>query len=338
MNLASPLWRLRSLKTKLSIVIVGAVGIAAMTSTIGFRLGWPIWVRPVVASAVALVVVQFVARGMTRPLREIDAAARQLSAGDRSVRVTPTTQDEIGRLGASFNAMADELEATEENRRRFIADAAHELRTPVSGLLAMTENLEEGIARPTAETLSNLHQQCQRLSVITKDLLDLSRLENDTVQLSPEPIDVDELLASSLQDARRRHPDLVTVHDTAEPRLVIHGDLGQLRRAVDNVIENAAIHGRVGDEPPKVTAGASLSNDREPTVSLVVSDSGPGFGPAPNEVFERFHRRAAPDRPGTGLGLAIVRQIVHRHGGSVHAGDAGPGAAVTIELPADRLA
>ncbi len=338
MNLASPLWRLRSLKTKLSIVIVGAVGIAAVTSTIGFRLGWPIWVRPVVASAVALVVVQFVAKGMTRPLREIDAAARQLSAGDRSVRVTPTTQDEIGRLGATFNAMAAELEATDENRRRFIADAAHELRTPVSGLLAMTENLEEGIASPTPEALADLHQQCQRLSVITKDLLDLSRLENDTVQLSPEPIDVDELLASALQDARRRHPDLVTVHDTSDLPLVVHGDLSQLRRAIDNVVENAAVHGRHGGAPATVTASAAMSADLADTVSLVVTDDGPGFGPTPNEVFERFHRRAAPDRPGTGLGLAIVRQIVHRHGGSVHAGDAGPGAKVTIDLPADRLA
>lgn len=337
MNLASPLSRFRSLKTKLSLVIVGAVGLAALTSTIGFRLGWPIWVRPIVASAVALVAVHFVARGMTRPLREIDAAARELTAGDRSVRVTPTTDDEIGRLGTSFNAMAAELESADAQRRRFIADAAHELRTPVSGLLAMTENLDDGIAAPTADTFAQLHQQCRRLSVITRDLLDLSRLESDTVQLSPVRIDVDELLSSAFDDLRRRHPSSTTDHHAASTPVIIHGDISQLRRALDNVLENAAIHGRRDDEGAVVAASASYIDTRGEVAAITISDRGPGFGDSPSEVFERFHRRAAPDRPGTGLGLAIVRQIAHRHGGSVRAGDAGPGAVVTIELPADRL-
>lgn len=326
----SPLWRIRSLKTKLSIVIVAAVGVTALSSIIGFRLGWPIWVRPIVASAVALVMVQFLARGMTRPLRVIDAAARRLSSGDYEARATQTTADEIGRLAGTFNMMAAELDAAEAHRRRFIADAAHELRTPVAGLLATTENMLDGIVVPDHEQLASLHAQCQRLSTITRDLLDLSRLESHAEHLNTELVDLNDVAAAAAQGLRQRHPDAELRVERGR-NTEVEVDAEHVQRAIANLLENAAIHGRHPNDVAIITMSVQRHGGR---VQLSVADRGPGLGPDPSQAFERFHRRAAHDRPGTGLGLAITREIVLHHGGTIDVRNTPVGACVVVTLPA----
>ncbi len=325
-----PLRRFKSLKTKLSIVIVAAVGVAALSSTIGLRLGWPIWVRPIVASLLALVMVQFLARGMTRPLRVIDGAARQLSGGDYAVRVEPSTSDEIGRLAKTFNEMATELEAARAQRRRFIADAAHELRTPVAGLLASTENLLDGVSEVTHDELSALHAQCQRLSTITKDLLDLSRLEAEDEPLTKSNTDVGNLVRRAVDDLRRRHVAVQVDVQVADDPILALVNPDHLHRATSNLLENAAVHGRVGDEAAVIAVKVSKSDH---SIKIEVLDEGPGLGDDPHQAFERFHRRAAPDQPGTGLGLAITREVVHRHRGTIEVRPSSVGAHIALTLP-----
>lgn len=321
--MSSPLGAFTSLKVKLSIVIVAAVAVAAVTSTVGLRLGWPIWVRPVVAAALSLIMVQFLARGLTSPLRNIDAAARRFGGGDLAARATVSTVDEIGRLASTFNSMADQLAEAERHRRRFVADAAHELRTPVSGLLATVENMADGVTEPTAHELEKLHRQCRRLSALTADLLDLSRLEAGVLELRPSQFDLLDLARAAADEAMVRHPDAEI--EVSGPRLEVTGDRRHLRRALDNLVENAAVHGRTALTPPQVKIAVG------PGPVLVVEDNGPGLNGTASDVFDPF-RRNSPSTAGTGLGLAIAREIVHLHHGRIEAKDTGRGAAFTIDL------
>ena len=109
-----PLDRVPSVKLKLGLLIVAAVAVAATMSQVGFRLGWPIWLRPVVAACVGLLMVQILARGMTRPLREMSRAARAMAAGDYDQRVSTQSRDEIGELADAFNSMATDLAELEQ--------------------------------------------------------------------------------------------------------------------------------------------------------------------------------------------------------------------------------
>ena len=125
-----PLDRIRSIKTKMSIVIVAAVAVTAATSTIGFRLGVPLLLGPIISASLALAMVQFLAHGMTRPLRAMANAAPSMARGDYSLRVHTTSVDEVGRLADAFNHMAAELAETDRQRRDLVANVSHELRTP----------------------------------------------------------------------------------------------------------------------------------------------------------------------------------------------------------------
>lgn len=109
MSRPRPLDPIPSIKTKWSIVIVAAVGVTALMSIIGFRLGWPVWIRPVISGALALLMVQFLAHGMTYPLRQMASSAKAMAKGDYSQRVDVTASDEVGQLADAFNQMAAEL-------------------------------------------------------------------------------------------------------------------------------------------------------------------------------------------------------------------------------------
>lgn len=323
-TVSSPLAAFTSLKVKLSIVIVAAVAVAATTSTIGLRLGWPIWIRPLIAAALSLIMVQFLAKGLTSPLRNIDAAARRLAKGDLGARATVSTVDEIGRLATTFNSMADQLAETERHRRRFVADAAHELRTPVSGLLATVENMADGVTETTAEELEKLHRQCRRLSALTSDLLDLSRLEAGVLELRPSEFDLLDLARAAADEAMIRHPDAeIEVEGVSH---IVKADRRHLRRALDNLVENAAVHGRTALTAPQVRILTG------PGARLIVEDNGPGLNGTASDVFDPFRRNESA-APGTGLGLAIAKEIVHLHSGQIEVHDTGRGAAFSIDLP-----
>ena len=124
-----PLDRLGSIKLKLGVAIVIAVAVSAVVSTVGFWLGLPIWLRPILAAAIALGLVQILARGMTSPLREMASAARKMADGDWSQHVTDTSADEVGDLARAFNDMAAQLAAVDRMRRDLVANVSHELRT-----------------------------------------------------------------------------------------------------------------------------------------------------------------------------------------------------------------
>ena len=327
-----PLDRLGSIKLKLGVAIVTAVAVSAVVSTIGFRLGVPIWVRPVLSVLIALALVQVLARGMTSPLREMAVAARHMAEGDWTQRVTDTSADEVGELARAFNAMAAELALVDRMRKDLVANVSHELRTPIAALQARLENLVDGIEEPDPKLLGSMLDQTERLARLVSQLRDLSRLESGAVPLHREVLDVAPLLDAVASEARLHAPDR-RIEISAPTGLRLVGDADRLHQVLANLTANALRHGPP-DRPVRLSAEV-----RNGSVVVTVSDEGPGIpdGDA-DRVFERFYR-ADPARPGTsggaGLGLSIARWIVDLHGGDIRPAANHPsGCAMVVRLPA----
>jgi len=199
-----PLDFLGSIKLKLGVVIVAAVAVTVLVVAAGEQLGLSSLLTGIFAAALALAMVQLLAHGMTFPLREMVAAARAMSRGDYSRRVTATSRDEVGELARAFNSMAAELEQVDRVRRDLIANASHELRTPIGALRARLENLVDGVEHADLEVLEDLLEQVERLGDLVQQLLDLSKLESGAVPLERSAVGVGDLLERVATEWRTR--------------------------------------------------------------------------------------------------------------------------------------
>jgi signal transduction histidine kinase len=315
-----PLDPLSSIKFKLSVVIVAAVGVTVLVLSVGLRADLPAILVGLASGVLALGVVHILARGMTSPLREMAAATRAMADGDYSRRVTASSRDEVGELARAFNAMAAELGETDRIRRDLVANVSHELRTPITALRAALENLVDGVEPLDRRTLRTMLVQVERLGRLVNQLLDLSRLESGAIPLDRRPFEVRLLIDQAVREARL-HGDQggsggVRLSVEVRPDgLRVDGDGERIHEVVANLLENAIRHSPSGGE---VTVHAHADHER---VWIEVGDQGPGIpeDEAPL-VFERFYRadaaRAAQDG-GTGLGLAIAKWIVDAHGGDI---------------------
>lgn len=329
-----PLDRVGSIKLKLGLTIVLAVVVSSVVSTIGLKLHWPVWIRPLISMTLALAMVQVLTRGMTSPLREMAAAARSMADGNWRGRVTDTSADEVGELARAFNAMAAELAVVDRMRKDLIANVSHELRTPISALQARLENLVDGVeARDDVELLRSMLDQTERLGRLVAQLLDLSRLESGAVPLHRETVEVAPLLDAVAAEARLQAPGRRIETSVAPPDLSVLADPDRVHQVLANLTDNALRHGPA-DRPVRLLATAGVGH-----VVLTVSDEGPGIPASEAErVFERFYR-ADSVRPGSsggaGLGLSIARWIVDLHGGDIHASANQPsGCNMICRLPA----
>lgn len=331
----SPLQSLSSLKLKLGIVIVAAVWITGVVTIAGARLGLP----PVLATAagilLALGCVQLLARGTTKPLREMAAVATAMARGEHGRQVAVMSNDEVGELARAFNRMTAELAETDRLRRDLVANVSHELRTPIGALQAVLENVVDGVSEPDHETLSTMLAQTRRLGRLVSQLLDLSRLEAGDQPFDIGAFAVRDVLEGAAREARLHAPGDVVFSIDAPAELRAAGDPERIHQVVMNLVENAV---RYSPRPGEIALRATGA-DR--TVTLTVDDDGPGI--AQDElarVFERFHRgdgRRGADGGGAGLGLAIARWIVELHGGTIHAERREPhGSHMVVTLPAAR--
>jgi signal transduction histidine kinase len=325
-----PLSLIGSIKTKFAIVILAAIGTAVVTSQVGYAFGWPIWLRPIVAAALSLIAVYFFARGLTRPLRDMAAASLSIARGNYDQRVHTASVDEVGQLAQAFNSMAADLAEVERNRKELVANVSHELRTPIAGLRATLENIADGVAEPTPETINAMLERVGRLQRLVTDLLDLSRFESGSVPLHREPVHLASLVAAATDDCQRDHPTAVLSSTVADDTFVL-ADPERLHQVLANLLDNGVRHGG-----PRVEVSSHVSASGD--VAIVVSDNGPGLTPADSEhAFDRFYRAAdrRDDDGGTGLGLAIVRWIVDLHGGRITIEPNDPcGARFVVTLPA----
>jgi two-component system OmpR family sensor kinase len=296
----------------------GAVVVAADVSDINENLAdiRRLTVVAALLGVLAGVVAAWVlARRAMRPLVRLTGAAEEISrsAAPDERLPAPDTGDEVARLADTLNRMLGSLEAAREREQRFVADAAHELRTPITALLGNAAFVARHGA--DAAALGDIEADANRLSRTLDDLIALAREEGAG---PPDGVLV-------LDDVARRAARAGVVV-TALQTVRVRGDEAALERAVRNLVDNALLHGPAGG-----TVTVTVT-ERDGRALVTVSDDGPGLvGEAADRAFDRFWRGAETGgRPGSGLGLAIVRSTAERHGGTARA----RGGRFTIDLPA----
>jgi two-component system sensor histidine kinase MprB len=312
-QLALPLRELDSLLSRLRLIlallVIGGVALAAL-------LG------------------RLVAGAAVQPLKRLTEATEHVAlTQDLSGRIQPSGGDELGRLAGSFNSMLDALErsmgaldASVHAQRQLVADASHELRTPVTSLRTNIEILQhqgqDMDPQESSRLLSDVVEQIEELTLLMNDLIDLAKGEEP--RADAEEVRLDLLAGEVLERVRRRSPETPLLAEL-EPTIV-NGVPARLERAVGNLIDNAVKYSPPG-EPVEVQLQAG---------ELTVRDHGPGITSEDlPHVFDRFYRGAeARSRPGSGLGLAIVRQVAVQQGGGVTAERAaGGGTLMRLTLP-----
>jgi signal transduction histidine kinase len=285
---------------------------------------------PAMIALVALAAWYFTGRAL-RPVEAIRLEAESITGTTMDRRVPePDTDDEVGRLARTMNAMLDRLETSSQRQRRFVSDASHELRSP---LASIRTNLEVALHNPDRADWPEVAQRALaedvRMEDTVSELLDLARLDESEgpapIDTLPE-VDLDELVLDDTVQQRR-----VTVDTSRLSAGRVHGRRDQLQRVIRNLLDNAARHA-------SSTVAVGLVTD-DHVVELTVDDDGPGIRPEERDlVFERFTRLddgRARDAGGLGLGLSMVKAITEHHGGTVVIEDAPIGGArLRVRLPA----
>ncbi len=283
-----------------------------------------------------------------RPLEDVERTADSIAAGNLDQRVPGADEPtEVGRLARALNVMLERIEAAftarvaSENRlkesdrhlRQFVADASHELRTPIAAVSAYAELFERGAAQHADDlprVFTGIRTETARMERLVTDLLTLARFD-EGIPLQIVPTELVSLGAEAVHTAGTVGPDW-PVQFTASHPVEVMGDPVRLRQVIDNLLANVRAH-----TPPGTTSTVRVDQDGE-TAVIVVKDAGPGMATEEAErVFERFYRADASrarSHGGSGLGLSIVAAIVTAHGGTVSAKSAlGEGMAVTVRLP-----
>ena len=269
-----------------------------------------------------------------RPLTRVTATARRVSESslaeddpELTHRVqTPVPGTEVGQLGVAFNHMLDHVESslltrrdTEQRLRQFIADASHELRTPVAAIRGHAESvrrLREPLPEPVLSAMARIESEAVRMGVLVDDLLLLARLDAGR-PLERAEVDLSRLSIEAMDDAHAASRDHHWLLDLPDEPIIVIGDDHRLRELVTNMLTNARTH-----TPPGTTVQLTATRDDLGRFAVLrVSDDGPGIpASAQSRVFERFYRAdpgRAPMTGGSGLGLAIVAAVAQAHGGDV---------------------
>ena len=313
------------------------------TNEVMNKLKWVLLAVGGIGVVIAAVAGGMVARTGLRPVGRLTEAAERVARTDDLRPIPVIGSDELARLTEAFNAMLRGLAESRDRQARLVADAGHELKTPLTSLRTNVELLmacSTPGAPPIpeselAELRSDVIGQIEELSTLVGDLVDLTREDNAHGRLL-EDVEMTEVVERSLERVRRRRNDIHFDVDIIGWQ--VHGDAAGLSRAVLNLLDNAAKW-----SPPGGTVGLRLGQVDAAHAELVVSDQGPGISPEERGlVLERFYRStSARAMPGSGLGLAIVKQVVVKHGGMIRIGETfpggqPPGTAFHVLLPGQR--
>jgi two-component system, OmpR family, sensor histidine kinase BaeS len=285
-----------------------------------------------VAALAALLIALLLAETLSRPLRRIRTAAEQLEGGDLDARVEPVGAPELRSTGRALNRLAETLEHGEELRKASVADLAHELRTPVNGLLTRIEAAQDEVL-PLADNLAAMHGEAVRLTRLLDDLARLADAEQPGLLLDKQPIDLDQVAKTAATTFAPQFAEAgIAFASHGEPAWV-SGDAGRLEQIVANLLSNALRYTEAGGE---VTVSVSHTDSE---AVLEVSDTGIGIAPDDlRHIFTRFwrsDRSRSRATGGTGIGLAIVRELVRAHDGRIDVDSTpGQGSRFHVTLPA----
>jgi len=282
-----------------------------------------------------------------KPLTSVEETAEAFARGDFSARLPEARSDtEVGRLTSALNQMLQRIEesfavkvASEEKLRRFVADASHESRTPLTAIRGFAELHRQGAIQgeeKTAELVRRIEQESVRMSSLVEDLLLLARLDQSR-EMAMEPVDVTTVIKEAVASARAAGPDHEISVELPVDDVFVLGDSLRIHQVIANLLANARVH-----TPAGTKISVSVKQDDLGT-SISVSDNGPGLSEeSQKKIFERFYR-ADPSRvrngvEGTGLGLSIVDAVMNAHGGEVRVqSELGKGATFTLFFPIQEL-
>ena len=298
-------------------------------SSIHYSLIW----ASIVALVLAFVLSFLLLRRVLRPLSQMTAISDQVAAGDFSTRVDITTKDEVGRLGLSFNRMADSLSQIEQLRRNMVADVAHELRTPLTNLRGYLEALNDQVLEPSPDTLRILQEETMRLVKLVENLQQLARADAAQHYLHLEEVhvakEIDYLLnlySSGLQEKKIQ----ITTHFEDEATLVT-ADRDKFLQAASNLLDNCLKY-----TPPHGQIDISSQRTSE-SIEISFCNTGPEIAATDLPfIFERFfrtERSRSRDHGGAGIGLAITRELIEAHGGRVSAESGDGRTCIRFHLP-----
>ena len=266
-----------------------------------------------------------------RPIKRMTETATAIAGGDLSHRVPDVAPGtEAGELGDALNVMLGRIQTSQDRLKQFVADASHELRTPITTIRGYAElHRSGGLQDPGEldEALRRTEQEAVRMGGLVDDLLHLARLDQGR-PIERQPVDLAALARDAARDAQAVAPDR-TITVTTDPTLLVRGDDARLRQVLANLVTNALVH--TDDGAPIEVRAHRVGDD----AVVEVADRGAGMPPeVAARAFERFYRADASrsrHRGGSGLGLAIVEATVTAHGGAVHL-DSRPGEGTTVRV------
>jgi signal transduction histidine kinase len=297
-----------------------------------------IWLVTAVCAIPLITLLWLAARRLVRPIRRMEQAAASIAAGDFSSRVEVRGDDEIARLGASFNLMAERLERIEEQRRRLIMEISHELRTPITSIRGTLQAISDGLlAGAEQEEFVRLSlEESKRLGQLVDQLQELSAFEEHRVKFEFQTVDMGELAEQTVMQFKHKAEAMgmeIGLEMEAGASLRVRADPARLRQALVNLIGNALDHNAPGT---RVTVRLGRSGNK---ARLAVRDNGRGIAAEHlPHIFERMYKaESSRTSKGSGLGLTITRHIVLAHGGTIEvSSEEGKGTEFRVELPLIR--
>ncbi len=268
-----------------------------------------------VAIFLAIILVYIFSIRFTKPLKQINNAAKIIAAGDFRNKLTIKNEDEIGQLADSFNQMIDDLEKLEEMRRGFIANVSHELRTPMTSIRGFIEGILDGTIpdEKHRDYLLIVRDEINRLNRLVNDLLDLARMEAGELKLNFKPFDINELIRVCVikNETLITSKNLEIEANFDSENLYVLGDKDSIERVIINLLHNAV---KFSNENGKIIFETVKNKDK---VLISVQDNGVGIDEADKKrIWDRFYKSdksRGKDKTGTGLGLAIVKNILNEH-------------------------
>jgi two-component system OmpR family sensor kinase len=329
------------LPTGLGIVVV-AQSFEDMDRTLLRLQGLFILIGLVMILFIALASRKVITVGL-RPLATVEATAERIAEGDLTARLPdlkPNT--EVGRLVNTLNTMLGRIEESfsarvesESKLRRFVADASHELRTPITAIRGFAELHRQGAVtgeEKTKELIGRIESESMRMGSLVEDLLLLARLDQSR-QMKSEPVNLSKLVLDAVESARAAGPNHPVNFNKSDDEIYALGDNDRIYQVVANLLANARTHTPVGT---KIDVSVIQSEDG---VRIRIADNGPGLSEKDQaQIFERFYRadpsRVRTDGEGTGLGLSIVEAVMRAHAGEVSVeSELGKGATFTLFFP-----
>ena len=325
--------------------VVAAQSLGELDKTIG-KLGFFFLLIGLLLLTTIAIAARIVIKIGLRPLEDVEVTAEQIASGNLSARMPDANEKtEVGRLVTSLNSMLNRIESSfaartesEDRLRRFVADASHELRTPITAIRGFSELYRQGAVaegEPTKEIISRIEGESKRMGSLVEDLLLLARLDQAR-EMESKPVNLNDVVDSAVISARAAGPHHEVTFNKANEEAYTLGDEARIHQVIANILANARTHTPVGTK-----IDVSISRDTD-GIRIAVADNGPGMSEeSQQKIFQRFYRadpsRVRVDGEGSGLGLSIVDAVMGAHGGSVSVqSELGKGATFTLFFPLEK--